>query len=97
MILSSLLSLMMVFAPLPDSAPDPVDPVRLENGAVQGAVSGDVVAFKGLPYAAPPVGERRWRPPAPAPDWDGVRDATDYGALCIQPPANGDPGVAPCR
>jgi len=95
MILSSLLSLMMVFAPLPDSAPDPVDTMRLENGAVQGAVTGDVVAFKGLPYAAPPIGERRWRPPGPVQDWEGVRDATTYGALCIQPPANGDPGVGP--
>ena len=95
MILSSLLSLMMVFAPLPDSAPDPVDTMRLENGAVQGAVTGDVVAFKGLPYAAPPTGERRWRPPVPVQDWEGVRDATTYGALCIQPPANGDPGVGP--
>lgn len=91
MIVSSLLSLMMVFAPVPD----PVETVRLENGVVRGAVAGDVVAFKGLPYAAPPVGERRWRPPAPASDWSGVRDAKDYGAICIQPPANGDPGVGP--
>ena len=95
MIVSGLLSLMMVLAPVSQSVPDPVELIRLENGAVRGVVSGDVVAFKGLPYAAPPVGEGRWRPPAPAPDWDGVRDASDYGALCIQPPANGDPGVGP--
>ncbi|MBU2043392.1 MAG: carboxylesterase family protein [Alphaproteobacteria bacterium] len=91
MIVSSLLSLMMVLAPVPD----PVEPVRLENGTVQGAAADGVVAFKGLPYAAPPVGARRWRPPAPVADWEGVRDATAYGAICIQPPANGDPGVGP--
>ncbi len=95
MILPGLIALMMVFAPLPLSAPDPVDTVQLESGIVQGVIAGDVVAFKGLPYAAPPVGEGRWRPPAPAADWQGVRDATTYGALCIQPPANGDPGVGP--
>jgi len=91
MIVSSLLSLMMVLAPVPD----PVEPVRLENGLVQGVVTDDVVSFKGLPYAAPPVGARRWRPPAPVADWEGTRDATAYGAICIQPPANGDPGVGP--
>lgn len=91
MMLSGLISLMMVLVPVPD----PVEPVRLENGVVRGAVAGGILAFKGLPYAAPPVGEWRWRPPAPVADWQGVRDATDYGAICIQPPANGDPGVGP--
>ncbi|MDP3378936.1 MAG: carboxylesterase family protein, partial [Brevundimonas sp.] len=95
MILPGLISLMMVFVPVPALVPDPVDTVRLENGTVQGAVAGDIVAFKGLPYAAPPVGERRWRPPAPAANWEGTRDATTYGAICIQAPANGDPGVGP--
>jgi len=89
--LSGLIALAIMFAP----SPEPVDTVRLESGAVRGVVAGDVVAFKGLPYAAPPVGDRRWRPPAPAENWEGVRDATDYGAICIQPPSNGDPGVGP--
>lgn len=59
--------------------------VTAPAGAVRGAAEGEIASFKGMPYAAPPVGERRWRPPAPAAHWDGVRDATRFGAACIQP------------
>ena len=48
-----------------------------------------VHSFKGIPYAAPPVGERRLRPPAPAPSWDGVRDASHYGVVALQHPMPG--------
>ena len=59
--------------------------VTAPAGAVRGLSDGDILAFKGIPYAAPPVGEMRWRPPAPPATWDGVRDATQFGAACIQP------------
>jgi len=42
--------------------------------------------FRGIPYALPPIGERRWRPPAPMPPWNGVRDAIRPGPACAQPP-----------
>ena len=59
--------------------------VQTEQGRVEGVSSGEVVAFKGLPFAAPPVGGLRWKPPeAPAP-WSGVRKAGDYGHSCLQP------------
>ena len=61
-------------------------PVAVTGGLIQGteaAVDG-VVAFKGIPFAAPPVGELRWRPPAPVVPWDGVRDAGEAGAICVQ-------------
>ena len=66
---------------------DPDAPVRVTGGAIRGAVSAldaGVVAFKGIPYAAPPAGELRWRPPQPVVAWEGVRDASGSGPICIQ-------------
>jgi len=64
-------------------------PVQTEQGAVQGApgkVEG-VTVFKNIPFAAPPVGDLRWKLPQPPASWDGVRDATQYGDVCMQNPA----------
>ena len=48
--------------------------------------SGGLRVYRGIPFAAPPVGELRWRAPQPVPAWEGVRDASDFGEACIQPP-----------
>jgi para-nitrobenzyl esterase len=63
--------------------PGPV--VHAPAGAVQGETLGELSVFKGLPYALAPIGWRRWKPPADAPTWKGVRDATQFGAPCYQP------------
>jgi para-nitrobenzyl esterase len=54
------------------------------GGEIAGVVDDGVVAYKGIPYAAPPTGALRWRAPAPAVPWSGVRNAADYGATCLQ-------------
>ena len=64
--------------------------VTTESGKLQGAAAGDVLSFRGIPFAAPPVGDLRWRSPAPAPHWDGIRQATAYGHDCMQKPFPGD-------
>jgi para-nitrobenzyl esterase len=58
--------------------------VRAPAGAVEGRALGDIEAFVGIPYAKPPVGELRWRPPRPQPHWAGVRRATEFGNDCPQ-------------
>ncbi len=60
------------------------DIVKTESGALRGVRSNDVVAFKNIPYAAPPVGELRWRAPAPVTAWTDVRDASAFGNDCLQ-------------
>jgi len=60
--------------------------IRTANGVLEGVISGDgmVRTFKGIPYAAPPVGPLRWKPPQPAPSWTGVRRAIDFGPRPMQ-------------
>ena len=60
--------------------------VQTAGGAVEGIREGDLAVFKGLPYAAPPVDEFRWRAPQPAQPWQGVRGAGAFGKACMQAP-----------
>jgi len=60
------------------------DVVHTAQGDLSGVVDGKVESFKGVPFAAPPVGDLRWRPPAPAAAWSGVKAASDFGPICLQ-------------
>ena len=67
--------------------------VKIDSGALQGSFGYDprITVFKGVPYAAPPVGDLRWRAPQPVKAWDGVRFATEYADISIQKVPGGDP------
>ena len=66
--------------------------VKTSAGLVRGEAADDgrVRIFKGIPFAAAPAGELRWKEPRPAAPWEGVRDATEFGRQCMQGPVFGD-------
>jgi para-nitrobenzyl esterase len=68
------------------------DLVKTEAGVLQGTLNADrsVRIFKGIPFAAPPVGDLRWKAPQPAAHWDGVRKADKFGSACLQTNVFGD-------
>jgi para-nitrobenzyl esterase len=67
---------------------------NIDSGVVEGSVSSGVRSFKGIPYAAPPLNQYRWRAPQPVTPWAGVRDATAFGHECMQTPGTGDAAVS---
>ncbi|HEY5054554.1 MAG TPA: carboxylesterase family protein [Acidobacteriaceae bacterium] len=58
--------------------------VKVEQGQLRGTVDADLTVYKGIPFAAPPVGNLRWRGPETAASWQGVRDADKFGPDCMQ-------------
>ncbi|WP_417620604.1 carboxylesterase/lipase family protein [Parasphingorhabdus sp.] len=79
--------IMIAVAGTQSSAAQPDQPeVQIAQGRLTGTIADDIRIFKGIAYALPPVGERRWRPPAPPATWQATYDAREFGASCIQPP-----------
>ena len=78
-------------APLAARSPTPQPQmVQTEAGIVHGALDAGVESWKGIPFAAPPVGDLRWRMPQPVARWQGVREATAYRNDCMQLPFPSD-------
>ena len=75
-------------------------PVKVVGGLLEGTAEEGLTVYRGIPFAAPPVGDSRWRPPQPAAKWDGVRRADKFAPACMQsePPglgsANQGPGMS---
>jgi len=65
--------------------PQDLSQVNVEGGLLQGTVENGLTVFKGIPFAAPPVGELRWKAPQPVEKWDGVKQATEYASSPYQP------------
>ncbi len=84
--------LAVLFSPAASAASQPL--AQTEQGWLQGITVGDVDQFRGVPYAAPPLGALRWQPPQPPQPYPGVRDASAFGASCVgrstAPPASED-------
>src|SRR5690349_4587787 len=72
------------------SAADAPPVVDSPAGMLQGETVGKLHLFKGIPFAVAPTGARRWKPPLPLPKWQGTRDATKFGDVCVQPPSRAD-------
>src|SRR5215216_1756975 len=62
------------------------DAIRVEGGLISGSSVDGVRSYKGIPFAAPPVGDLRWKPPQPVVAWDNVRECTEFGPQCPQAP-----------
>jgi para-nitrobenzyl esterase len=77
-------------APADDSGPT----LTTKQGLLEGVLENDIRVFRGIPYAAPPVGARRWMPPQPAAAWRGVREATKFGPSCPVPAGLATSGAA---
>jgi para-nitrobenzyl esterase len=78
-----------------DAGPAPRTVVATTAGEVRGVEHDGVHRFRGVPYAAPPVGERRWEPPQQVGVWTGIRDASRPGPACVQPTAPDMPPGTP--
>lgn len=72
---------------------DLIKETRVENGWVRGVAAADprVISYKGIPFAAPPVGALRWRAPQPAKDWEGVLDCVRFAPISMQCKPGTDP------
>ncbi|HEY9231592.1 MAG TPA: carboxylesterase family protein, partial [Blastocatellia bacterium] len=89
---SSLFTLAILLAFALVASAQTADRVKTANGVVEGAgrQGSGVRIFKGIPFAQPPVGELRWREPQPVKNWQGVRQAAQFGPRCMQAPIFGD-------
>lgn len=98
-----LLATTLLLAPMSSTPLQAASPaslkVKTKQGKVEGTMNGQVRAFLGIPYATPPVGSLRWKPPVPAAKWKGVRSAKEFGSHCMQPTLYADmifrdPGIS---
>lgn len=81
----AMLTLAVALAPIPALAQAP-KPVRTQAGLVQGTLEDGITVYRGMPFAAPPLGDLRWRAPQPPAAWTGVRNADKFAPGCMQTP-----------
>jgi para-nitrobenzyl esterase len=96
-----LLALVLLLSPMATAAAQESPVVQTTSGPVAGTVENGLRVFRGIPYAAPPVGDLRWLPPQPMAPWTEILDATEFGPACPQDPdphemAEGTPTSEDC-
>src|SRR5487761_1244277 len=69
-------------------------PVRTQSGWIQGSAEDGLTVYRGIPFAAPPIGRLRWRAPQPAAKWDGTRQAAKFAPGCMQATRPNGPAVS---
>src|ERR1035441_1425102 len=91
-----LLAIAIAAAPLMSAAADSA--VKVEQGLLKGTVEQGLTVYRGVPFAAPPIGDLRWRAPKPAASWEGVRNADKFAPECVQggftPPGQAAPAMS---
>lgn len=90
LVLGLLLAWTTLAIPLASFGASSAPQVKTDSGTVEGKEAGAVHAFLGIPFAAPPLGDLRWKPPVPVAKWSGARKATEFGAHCMQGNVFGD-------
>src|SRR5947207_15542550 len=78
------ISAMAIFLPLQAAVDAAFPQVKVAGGELQGEPIKVGAAYKGIPFAQPPIGELRWKAPQPVKPWSGVRKATNFGPRCMQ-------------
>src|SRR5690242_11581990 len=77
--------ILLVLLPLKSAIAD-ITQVKVTGGALSGTAENGISIFKGIPFAAPPVGDLRWKAPAPVKSWSGLRKADAFANACMQAP-----------
>src|SRR5438270_64454 len=86
--MKSILLLAGLVAAVNSAAQTPA-PVKVEGGSVRGAIEDGLTVYRGIPFAAPPIGDRRWQGPQSAAKWEGVKQAVNFGPPCVQSAGRG--------
>lgn len=87
-----LFSAIVVWTALPASVGAAIHEAHVSGGTVMGTIKNGVASFKGIPFAAAPIGQLRWKPPQPVIPWKGIKRTDSFGPPCAQTSKNGIQG-----
>jgi para-nitrobenzyl esterase len=92
----ALTSAAVLWLALPAPVGAAIQEARVSGGTIMGTTTNGVASFKGIPFAAPPIGQLRWKPPQPVIPWDGIRRSDSFGLPCAQTPGSENQSAEDC-